>query len=226
MSCCDDVSSIESSSCRERKHTNNVISAQKAMIASLSDAVCRLACTLQSKEEEIKVRDRTESDLESKNLDLLIENAELKSQMADLKDGLSSYAGQQSTKPLTPSSDDAWSFEYERNLKPFEFVQEQLYGRNDNGTSQNVTPEAFKLPPTKLPRRKSLMNLSNLNLSRNPLSSATSRISTAKSLVTRIKGRKIAWKDKGGFYPKLIPKHVFFTAELVPISDEVSDISA
>lgn len=223
MSCSDDISSIESSSRRERKHINEVISAQKAMIVSLSDAVCRLAGTLQSKEEEIKVRDRTESDLESKNLDLLIENAELKSQVADMKDGMSSCAGQQPTKPLTPSSDDAWSFEYERNLKPFEFVHEHLHGRNDNGASHLAVPEASKLP-----RRQSMMNLSNLNVStsrRSPLSSAISRISTAKSLVTSIKGKKISWKDNRGFYPKLIPKHIFFTAALVPISDDVSDVS-
>ena len=66
----DDISSIESSSCRHRKHTNDLLTAQQAMIASLSTAVARLAITLQSKEEEIKARDRTESDLESKNLDL------------------------------------------------------------------------------------------------------------------------------------------------------------
>jgi hypothetical protein len=62
----DDLSSIESSTCRISKHKDEVISAQKAMILSLSDAVNRLAYTLQSREEEMKVRERTESDLESK----------------------------------------------------------------------------------------------------------------------------------------------------------------
>ena len=104
----DDLSSIESSTCRISKHKDEVISAQKAMILSLSDAVNRLAYTLQSREEKMKeekkVRERTESDLESKNLHLLLEIEELKNRMADLHDGFSSNLGQESTKPLTTFS--------------------------------------------------------------------------------------------------------------------------
>jgi hypothetical protein len=216
----DDISSIESSTCRISKHKDEVISAPKAMILSLSDAVSRLACTLQSKEQEMKVRERTESDYESKCLSLMIENAELKNQLADVKDGLSLNLGQQSTKPLTAtfSTDDGWSSQPEESFKPFDLLDEQIDERIK-------IPHNVILSPPQIIRRKSMMNLSNLNVSpfRTPLvGRASSRFSTAHSLFTSIKGKKVAWMDKR---PKLIPRNICFTATLVPVSDEVSDIS-
>lgn len=212
----DDLSSIESSTCRISKYKDEVISAQKAMILSLSDAVNRLACTLESREEEMKIRERTESDLENKNVHLLLENIELKNRLTDKHDGFSSYFGQESTKPLTTfSTDDGWSFQHKSSCHPFDLNKEKLAGAR----VQNKSPKGAILSPLKLPRRKSMMNLSNLNITsrfRNPNLSA-------RSLFTGVAGKKIAWKDRS---PKLIPRNILFTAELVPVPDDVSDVSA
>ena len=215
----DDLSSIESSTCRISKHKDEVISPQNAMILSLSDAVNRLAYVLQLREEELKVRERTESDLESKNLHLLLENVELKNRVADLQDGFSSNLGEASTKPLPtsppktagPCSMMTLSIPLSR---PTKSMMKQ---------KQTQSPKGLILSPPKLPKRKSMMNLSNLNITsrfRNPNpSGASSKLSTAQSLFTK----KITWKDKR---PKLIPRNIFFPAELVPVPDEVSDVSA
>ena len=232
----DDISSIDSSTCRNSKRKDELILAQKAVILSLSDEVSKLASNLQAqqqemeaREEEMKIRDRTESDLESKNLYLMIENAQLKNQVADLKDGLSSNENlgwQSSTKPTTTfSSDDKWTFTHDEYL-PFEYLDDQS---DESNRKENFTPphdgNILSLP--KLSRRKSMVDLSKINLAprvRNPLSRVrdSTRFNTAQSLLTSMKGKKITWKDKR---PKLIPRHVFFTAELVQEADEVSDVS-
>ncbi|KAL3785526.1 hypothetical protein ACHAWO_001471 [Cyclotella atomus] len=160
------------------------------------------------------------SDLESKNLHLLREIVELKNRMADLHDGFSSNLGQESTKPLTTfSTDDGWPVQHDDSFHPFEQTNE----KHGEAKAQTQTPKVAILSPPKLPRRKSMMNLSNLNITsrfRNPNpSGASSKLSTAQSLFTK----KITWKDKR---PKLIPRNIFFPAELVPVPDEVSDVSA
>jgi FtsZ-binding cell division protein ZapB len=223
----DDLSSIESSTCRISKHKDEVISAQKAMILSLSDAVNRLTYTLQSREEELKeekkVRERTESDLESKNLHLLLENVELKNRVADLQDGFSSNLGQASTKPL-PTSPPKTAGPCSMMTLP---IASSRPTKSMMKQKQTQSPKGLILSPPKLPRRKSMMNLSNLNITsrfRNPNpSGASSKLSTAQSLFTSMAGKKIAWNDKR---PKLIPRNIFFPAELVPVPDEMSDVSA
>jgi hypothetical protein len=146
----------------------------------------------------------------------LIENAELKNQLADVKDGLSSNLDHASTKPLTPlsASEDecAFSFHYDRSPEP---VPNKFCEWNDFEALHDVAPQDTE----HLPRRNSLINLSKLNLSnrfRNPLS-----VNTAHSLFTRLGKRR----ETQGFSPKLIPRHIFFETCLVPVSDEVSEVS-
>ena len=86
----DDISSIESSSRRERKFSEEQLAEKETVIQSLTYAVQRLADTLETKEVELQAKDaelkmttRSEVDLESKVLDLMIENAELKNQVTD-----------------------------------------------------------------------------------------------------------------------------------------------
>lgn len=62
----DDISSIESSSRRERKYSEERISEQEMIIKSLTHAVQRLADTLETKEAELKMTQRADVDLESK----------------------------------------------------------------------------------------------------------------------------------------------------------------
>ena len=225
----DDVSSIESSTCRNSKRKDDLVSAQNAIISSLTDAVSKLASNLQSREEEIKIRDRTESDLESKNLYLMIENAELKNQIAEMKEGLSSnekLGWHSSTKPTTTlSSDEKLNLTYDEYM-PFEFLDDQSVER---GRIENFAPPCRDniLSPPKLKRMNSMMNLTKINLDlrpREPLSRIgdNSRFTTARSLFTSMKGKKIAWKHKR---PKLIPRYVTLNAKLVEEADELSDVS-
>lgn len=80
----DDLSSIESSSCRERRYSaDDCISGHETAIKALTYAVQRLAGTLETKEEE---RQKMDHDLKVKVQDLLKENAVLRNQVADLKE--------------------------------------------------------------------------------------------------------------------------------------------
>jgi hypothetical protein len=82
-------------------------------------------------------------------------------------------------------------------IQPTQYLNEW----NEFGTSHDVAPQATK----QLLRRKSMMNLSNLNLSNrfpNPIS-----VSCTRSLFS-IMQKKNAPKDKRGLSPKLIPGHI------------------
>ena len=223
------------------RHLSEVILAQKVIIASLSDAVSRLACTIQSKEEEIRIldcniqskeeeiriRDRSESDYERKNLDLLIEIAELKHQVADLKDQLSSNLEQQSA--FVCKNDNRCDESYE----PFEFLNDE-----DNENKKEHLHDRIRSPPNIIRKYMPMENVSNLDVNldinlkprvRHPpsIDCLHSTFGTAQSRLMP-NGHAFVWDwDEDECPIPNIPKQIFFPAELKlsPISDEVSDIS-
>ena len=217
----------------ENKHQAEVILAQKAMIASLSDAVSRLASTIQSKEEiikskqeEIRIRDRAEGYYESKNLDLLIEIAELKNQVADLKEKLSSNLEQQSTFVCKKDN----NLRHDESYEPFEFLDDEY---EENTKEDNDLHDRILSPPDIVRRSMPMKKLFNININVKPRVchpstsvSSGSRFGTAKSRLTPKKGHAFAWDWDEDH--TLIPKQINFPTELKlsPISDEVSDISA
>ena len=222
----DDIFGIDSTMCRLQ---SEVILAQKVIIASLSDAVSRLACTIQSKEEEIRIRDRSESDYERKNLDLLIEIAELKHQVAELKDELSSNLEQQSA--FVCKKDNRCDESYE----PFEFLNDE---DNENKKEHYNLHDRILSPPNIIRKYMPMENVSNLDVNldinlkprvRHPpsIDCLHSTFGTAQSRLIP-NGHAFVWDwDEDECPTPNIPKQIFFPAELKlsPISDEVSDIS-
>lgn len=230
----DDISSIESSNCRERRHSYAQLSAQKSLIASLSNAVSRLATTLESKEEahkakerafmeEMKMRERTESDLESKVLDLVIENSELKNRVVDLEEGVGCRELLQwRAPPVTPSSnmDDLFSLGQVLPSTSHSSSEYQTFESLNKENGELVLNEDIKHHVsgiTKLSLKPHLKKWPRVSVSIN------SKLgSTSKSLLTTIKKTRLSWI---GMYPKLIPRHIFIDTELVFISDDVSEVS-
>lgn len=222
----DDISSIESSSRRERKFSEEQLAEQANVIQTLTYAVQKLANTLESKEAELetnkaelKMTHRVEVDLESKVLDLMIENAELKNQATDqneevvFQDPPSIYRPKEQRTPAT--TDDFSSFQREAILRVVHF--------NDKENNDNVaeTVESlFKSDKPRLIRRSSGPTLSKLVTSKLPnLKSGLG----GRSLFTNIEGKRISWAKGGGYLPKVIPRRIKFDDSIL---DELSDISS
>ena len=78
----DDISSIESSSRRERKFSEERICEQEAIIKSLTYAVQRLADALETKEEELQTK---EMELQTRNVELQTKEMELQTHKDELQ---------------------------------------------------------------------------------------------------------------------------------------------
>mmetsp|Transcript_38447 Transcript_38447/g.92671 ORF Transcript_38447/g.92671 Transcript_38447/m.92671 type:complete len:197 (+) Transcript_38447:37-627(+) len=170
----DDISSTKSSSCRERKYSEEQLSKHDTVIGSLAHPVKHLTDSLETKEAELqvkvaeigakdaelKIKDRAEVDLESKVLDLMIENAELKNQVIDgdevatVHDTSSARQRKDQRKPTT--SNDCSS------LQCGAIVRGQICKNNAITVDFCVSPKATridKLPPApRKPRRLTKLN--------------------------------------------------------------------
>eukprot|EP00580_Thalassiosira_gravida_P009855 CAMPEP_0201645810 /NCGR_PEP_ID=MMETSP0493-20130528/32813_1 /ASSEMBLY_ACC=CAM_ASM_000838 /TAXON_ID=420259 /ORGANISM="Thalassiosira gravida, Strain GMp14c1" /LENGTH=196 /DNA_ID=CAMNT_0048120833 /DNA_START=470 /DNA_END=1057 /DNA_ORIENTATION=+ len=176
---CDDISSIDSSSCRERRYSDECdrVSKQKLVINSLTYAVQRLADTLRTKEVELetkeaklevkavelKMKDRAEVDLECKMLDQLIEIQKLKNRVTDLTEGRASSLTQDT--PISQqwnkdhmtreTSDDFSSFQRDAFTRGHHDDKENCDNgavEEENGEVENL--KAIQVGKT-LPRRSS-----------------------------------------------------------------------
>ena len=214
----DDISSIESSSRRERKFSEERICEQETIIKSLTYAVQRLADTLDTKEEELQAKDtelqaqkvklqtqkaelaitqRVDVDLETKVLDLMIENAELKNLVVDIQDTPISRRGR--NLQMTPAITDDFS-SFQRELSSLQG------GHDDKGNGENMAEENMSTKLNKpflalLPRK--LLSLK----------------AGGRSLLTN---NRMSWSKKGGLtFPKLKPMYLTESSQ-----DDMSDLSS
>lgn len=210
----DDISSIDSSSRRERKYSEE----QSAVIKSLTHAVQRLAGTLETKETELettqaelKMKDRAEIELESKVLDLMILVAELKNQVVDRNEEAAfqdSPSSRQWKEQGTPATTDDFS----------SFQREAIFqGHNDNENEDNaihennfdVNSKTIQIDKPRRARRSSGLALSKL-LPRN-----------GRSLFTNLDRRRLSWGERGGgVFHKIITRHISTFKESTP--DDIS----
>ena len=205
---CDDISSIESSSRRERKYSEEQMSGKDEVIKSLTYAVQRLADTLETKEEELQtkdtelqtkdaelhqIKDRVDVDLEleTKNLDLMIEVAELKNQVIDLT---SQHGTDTSTLPTT---DDSSSFQYDSVEQQYHHYEKEN-GENMATASSFISPR----PTTKYHRAQSIARRSS-GLSLSKLIPKKLPIFNSCSFLPNL-GRK----RRGGLFPKMNPRQI------------------
>ncbi|MDB4430492.1 hypothetical protein N9140_00880 [bacterium] len=228
----DDISSIESSSRRERKFSEERICEQETIIKSLTYAVQRLADTLESKEEELQTKERelqtqkaefqtqkaefqitqrVDVELETKVLDLMIENAELKNRVVDIQDTPISRQGRKNLQRTPETTDDFSSFQRELT------TSQGHHDDKENGENMAEETRPTKLKKPFLARRSSGPSLSQLIPRKLPSVRAGGR-----SLLTNFDRKRMSWGKRSGLsFPRLKPRYI---AESSP--DDVSDLSS
>ena len=252
----EDISSIESSSRRERKYSEERISEQATMIKSLSTAVKRLADTLETKEAELETKeaeletkeaiietkeaelqttkvaalqleDRAIDcvDLESKVLDLMIENAELKNQVTDLKEGAAAQKTPNSkqlkndkTTPATAAtSNDSYSLERVRGLP-----KDKENGENVSHVNSSVTSKAAIQAYQPRSRQSVGPSLTKCIIPRKLVPNLKSGLG-GRSFFANLEGKRLSCSKLDGIFPKLVPRHISIFDESNP--DDLSDLS-
>ena len=213
----DDISSIEESSSRRERWHSEELSEKDSVIKSLTYAVQRLADTLDTKEEELQMKDRVDVDLECKVLDLMIENAELKNRVTDLEEGAAvqdTPSFQQWKDQRTPATSDDFSSFIQRHHNEKENCENVA---NEKSLVDSKTIHGNK-PPA---RRSSVLALSKLMPKKLPnLKSGLG----GRSLFTKLEGKRVSWGTRSGVFLRLIPRHVSTFNESA--SDDISDLSS
>ena len=218
----DDISSIESSSRRERKYSEEKIAYQGTVIKSLTYAVQRLAETLETKEVELqttqakfKMTNRADVDLESKVLDLMIENAELKNRVTDLQEGATPTSQHWKDHRTPATSDDFSSFQREATVQGRHVNKEN----DQNATRQSRLADSSKTAHVVKPclsRQRS----SGLAFSKFIPRNLTPGIG-GRSLFTNLERKRLSWGKRGISFPKVMPRYISTFTE--NFSDDMSD---
>ena len=239
----DDISSIESSSRRERKFSEERICEQEAIIKSLTYAVQRLADALETKEEELQTK---EMELQTRNVELQTKEMELQTHKDELQTQKAEFQITQrvdvelETKVLdlmienaelknrvVDIQDTPISQQGRKNLQrtpattdDFSSFQRELTTHDDKENGENMAEETrpTKLNKPFLARLSSGPSLSKFIPARN----LPSVKAGGRSLFTNLDRKQMSWGKRSGLsFPKLMPRHI-----AVSDQDDVSDLSS
>ena len=246
----DDISSIESSSRRERKFSEERICEQEAIIKSLTYAVQRLADALETKEEELQTKEmelQTRNvELQTKEMELQTHKDELQTQKAELQTQKAEFQITQrvdvelETKVLdlmienaelknrvVDIQDTPTSQQWRKNLQrtpattdDFSSFQRELTTHDDKENGENMAEETR---PTKLNKPFLARLSSGPSLSKFiPARNLPSVKAGGRSLFTNLDRKQMSWGKRSGLsFPKLIPRYIA-ESDL----DDVSDLSS
>ena len=197
----------------------------KRRLSNRTYAVQRLADTLESKEEELQTKERelqtqkaefqitqrVDVELETKVLDLMIENAELKNRVVDIQDTPITRQGRKNLQRTPETTDDFSSFHRELTT---------LQGHHDD--KENGENKAEDTMPTKLNRPFLARRSSGPSLSKLIPRKLPSVRAGGRSLFTNLDRKRMSWGKRSGLtFPRLRPRYI---AESSP--DDVSDLSS